>query len=240
MTREIYPDIPVNNSTAYLRPKIAVMKTGELTARFYDPEQFTPLCRECVNYGMNYACPPLPFDAAIKLSSYAFAQIIAAKIAVQGGQTRAKLALPPFSARRKITPSGMPCRYGRVFAYRCQPGAGLESRYEAAKHAMDERLLRMESERPESIAVSAGACRICRRCGRIDGEPCRYPERARVSLDAFSLDLTAIARDIFGMPLLWQSKGKREYLVIISALFTNHPLLPCRDAAQGTSASNSV
>lgn len=220
MTRGIFLNSPANGRTAYLRPEIAVMKTRELTARFYDPARFMPLCRDCANYGKNYACPPLPFDAADKLKSYAFAHIIAAKIAGQGGRTRAKFESLP--ACRKIAPSGMPCRYGRVFAYRYQPGAGLESRFQAAKRAMDERLLVMESERPGSTALSAGACGLCIQCGRIDGEPCRYPERARVSLDAFSLDLTAIARDIFGMPLLWQNQGKRGYLVIISALFTNH------------------
>ena len=43
------------------------------------------------------------------------------------------------------------------------------------------------------LHLSAGTCRICERCTAMDGEPCRYPDRAIPSLEAYGIHVCALA-----------------------------------------------
>lgn len=42
------------------------------------------------------------------------------------------------------------------------------------------------------LHLSAGACRICERCTAMDGAPCRYPEQALPSLEAYGIHVCAL------------------------------------------------
>lgn len=41
----------------------------------------------------------------------------------------------------------------------------------------------------ESLCLSAGGCRLCERCAKLDDEPCRMPDKAMTSLEACGVDV---------------------------------------------------
>ena len=44
------------------------------------------------------------------------------------------------------------------------------------------------------LFLGAGGCRICKRCARLDRQPCRFPEEAMSSLEAYGIDVSRLAR----------------------------------------------
>ncbi len=48
--------------------------------------------------------------------------------------------------------------------------------------------------RPDCLVLGAGACGVCARCARQDGQPCRLPGQAIISLEACGIDVSALAR----------------------------------------------
>jgi predicted metal-binding protein len=45
------------------------------------------------------------------------------------------------------------------------------------------------------LHLSAGACRVCESCAKRDGEPCRHPDQALSSLEAYGVDVYKTARN---------------------------------------------
>lgn len=43
------------------------------------------------------------------------------------------------------------------------------------------------------LLLGAGGCRICQRCAKITDEPCRFPEMALSSLEAYGVNVSALA-----------------------------------------------
>ncbi|MDR0620961.1 MAG: DUF2284 domain-containing protein [Deltaproteobacteria bacterium] len=46
----------------------------------------------------------------------------------------------------------------------------------------------------ESVVLGAGPCKVCERCGLLDGEPCRHPDLAVTSLEACGVDVSQLAK----------------------------------------------
>lgn len=78
--------------------------------------------------------------------------------------------------------------------------------YEAAKKKLLQALLALEREFPGSKTIMAGGCTLCRTCARVQGEPCRYPEKMRYSYSGLGFDLGRISEELLGMPLLVAEK----------------------------------
>lgn len=90
---------------------------------------------------------------------------------------------------------------------------------------LDSLLLQMEARHPDSKAFFAGFCHGCgdQPCSRITGEPCRFPEKRRPSLEALGFDIGRTASELLGIELKWGSGGEApEYLTLVSGFFTNH------------------
>lgn len=53
-----------------------------------------------------------------------------------------------------------------------------------------------EARRMESgvLILGGGACKVCERCAKLDNEPCRTPELAIASLEAYGVDVTQLAK----------------------------------------------
>lgn len=51
----------------------------------------------------------------------------------------------------------------------------------------------MQKEFPDALCLGAGGCRICKKCAY--PEPCRFPERAHSSMEAYGLFVTQVCRD---------------------------------------------
>ena len=45
----------------------------------------------------------------------------------------------------------------------------------------------------QPLALGAGACRICPRCAKEENIPCRQPDRALASLEAYGIDVSKLA-----------------------------------------------
>ena len=45
----------------------------------------------------------------------------------------------------------------------------------------------------DSLLLSAGGCRMCERCAKEDDQPCRYPEQALASLEAYGIPVSEAA-----------------------------------------------
>jgi predicted metal-binding protein len=94
---------------------------------------------------------------------------------------------------------------------------------EDARRPMDARLLEAEKRHHGSRALFAGSCLLCGRggCLRTEGKPCRYPDRARTSLEACGFDVARTAKELLGLPLRW-SEGPvlPPYFTLVGGLFT--------------------
>lgn len=51
----------------------------------------------------------------------------------------------------------------------------------------------------QGLSVMAGPCSYCSKCARIEGQPCRFPEKAASCLSAYCIDAGAMAEEC-GMP----------------------------------------
>jgi len=56
------------------------------------------------------------------------------------------------------------------------------------------RIVYKELGRSQALVLSAGSCSICDLCGCITGEPCRHPEDALISLEAYGINVTQISQ----------------------------------------------
>lgn len=87
---------------------------------------------------------------------------------------------------------------------------------------LNEELLEMEKSLNGLAFGFVGTCPYCNglRCARIDGEPCRHPDKVRPSLEAFGFDMVKTAKDLLGLDIQW-SKGDYipEYLVLVCGVF---------------------
>ncbi|MDE6497245.1 MAG: DUF2284 domain-containing protein [Muribaculaceae bacterium] len=91
-----------------------------------------------------------------------------------------------------------------------------------ARLAFEQRLLDLEKELNGMACGFSGRCPYCgnRVCAREEGSPCRHPEKARPSLEAFGFDVSAIAADILGTPIKWEADGCRPpYYLLVGAVF---------------------
>lgn len=68
---------------------------------------------------------------------------------------------------------------------------------EAAARAHNQLSLRLAEQLSpllrQSLMLGAGACQVCGRCARPDGEPCRHPNLAMASLESYGIAVSELA-----------------------------------------------
>lgn len=90
-----------------------------------------------------------------------------------------------------------------------------------ARKKIDSDLLAMEATKPMSRAFFAGCCLLCPdgTCTRLQGLPCKYPDRMRLSLEAIGFDLMRTANDLLDTQVLWSKQGALcAYFTLLSGL----------------------
>lgn len=100
-------------------------------------------------------------------------------------------------------------RFRHILVY--QTVTALEDSYDiegmlAAGEAMNRLTLRLRErldqlEAGARLHLGAGGCRMCSRCAKLEGRPCPFPDRALASLEAYGMDVTALAA-LTGMPYI--------------------------------------
>lgn len=174
--------------------KTVTVEVADYSRRYRDIEQFLVYCRACPNYGHCWSCPPHDFAVETALDDYAKGVLIATQINVDE-EMRQKAE----TAKDRQT-----FAEGLIYDYR---------------QVLDDMLLVMEQAIPGSRAFFAGSCHFCEQCTRGAGEPCRHPQRRRVSLEAIGFDLARTTSELFGIELQWGNDDLPPYFTLVSALF---------------------
>lgn len=58
----------------------------------------------------------------------------------------------------------------------------------------DELLADFGGQSAEVLHLGAGGCSLCSVCGKVTGEPCRNPKRAKGSLEAYGINVSRLAK----------------------------------------------
>lgn len=162
--------------------KKATIEAYEFVNRYRDPQRMQALCGDCPSYGKSWGCPPHDFDVESVSDGFSSVDLLATIIEFDE-QTRLACNTPAMA--REAAERAM----SDVF------GTCLPAMYE------------MESQNPGSRCFTF-RCQLCPEgCTRVEGLPCRHPERLRYSLEAVGFDVTAAARELLGIDLEWSSDG---------------------------------
>ena len=167
---------------------------------YQNVDYFLTFCQNCRNYGQQWVCPPFDFDPNAILDRYKEVEI--------------------FGAKRMISLEE------QALALTTEEMIGVANRVAAElRREMDPQLLRLEEEREGSLAFYAGSCYLCPKgsCTRVatPPSPCRYPQKARHSLENFGFDLGRTASELLHTPMLWGKDGHLPpyYLYIAGLLY---------------------
>lgn len=177
--------------------QVKTLTVPEWLEKYCRPEKFVPLCRECPQYGKNWACPPGMMTAEKIAGDYRYVEVIGLKVRYDEQVRREAEASPERTEELR------------------------QETYEVAKRKMLYALLALEEEFPGSMTIMAGGCTLCVPCARAEGKTCRHPEKMRYSYSGLGFDLGKVAEELLEMPLLWLKKGLPEYNVAIASLLHN-------------------
>ena len=179
----------------------AKISVKELIHRYRDTEKFIVYCKECNRYNACWACPPFDFNADEYLASHPIAYIIGTKIV---------LDKEVINHHQGDECTKISCEIiGTV------------------RKQLDDMLLNLEKQHPESKAFFAGTCHICPtgKCTKIAGNPCISPERIRPSLEALGFDVSRISAEILNIEMKWSRDGiLPEYFTLVSGFFTDQEI----------------
>ena len=126
-----------------------------------DVATFLEFCKECSNYGKLWCCPPYTFDVEKDYwNKYR-------KIQIMGR----KLYLP----KELTSKSYVEDEQWKVTEEFLRP----------YKEELEEEILKLEQKYSGSISLSSGACLHCKKteCTRVSGEPCRFQDKMRYSIE---------------------------------------------------------
>jgi predicted metal-binding protein len=89
------------------------------------------------------------------------------------------------------------------------------------KQDMSRELYELEKSYPGSISLSAGSCDLCKEegCTRAQGEPCRYPDKMRYSIESLGGNVGLTISKLMGIEIEWMQEGKLpSYFVLVCGL----------------------
>lgn len=181
---------------------IAQISKEDYIANFQDVDKFIGFCKQCPQYNTSWACPPYNFSLSSYMSVYDTVYIIGTKI------------IPDNEIRQQ-------CINEEI-----SKNTGLKIIVDTRNY-LDRQLLGLESKYPGSKAFFAGFCTLCaQECTRIAGEPCRYPNKIRHSLESFGFDIGKTASELLHIDLKWSRDGSLpQYFTLVSGFFTNENLI---------------
>lgn len=172
----------------------AALPVDQLLSNYVDAPKFLAACEHCPNYGRIGSCPPYDFSVTDYWRDYDSLEALCVQ------------AFVPDELR------------ARVYSQE-ELNAAVESVIAEARGALDSRLAGEEAAQPGSRMLSAGKCVRCADCACAHGQPCRFPEEVRYSIESLGGDVVALARDLFDLPLLWAEGGQLpEYFVLVGGL----------------------
>jgi len=165
----------------------------EFVEKYVDIPKCAAFCQQCSEFGKNWACPSYDFSEAELWKEYR-------TVWVMGEQ----LLLSESLRQSKYSDHGVAEYIERMF------------RQEKTKLALQ--LLRLEKKYPGSRGLISDICRLCKRCARLSGKPCRYPALKRYMIEGVGGNIEKMSEELFGIKVLWADDKLPEYYVIYYAL----------------------
>ena len=146
--------------------RVRMIETDQLV---FNPD-FRKFCQEntCGSYGAAYSCPPdagSPEELIARVKSYPLALVYQIYRAYPGLET------PVYQNRSLI----------------------LEARL-AHQEAGDQIQQLLEKYPAAYHAIGSGKCILCQKCARLENQPCRKPDRLRISMSAYCIDVSRMAQ----------------------------------------------
>jgi len=89
------------------------------------------------------------------------------------------------------------------------------------KAELTRELAEKEKDYPCSQALSAGSCQVCGEdnCTRKTGEPCRFPDKMRYSVESLGGNVGLTCSKLLGIRLQWIEEGQiPDYFVLVGGL----------------------
>lgn len=87
------------------------------------------------------------------------------------------------------------------------------------KRQLTEELEDLAAHRPGSLPLSAGSCRLCEKCARPEGLPCRHPDKMRYSVESLGGDVGKTISELCGIDIEWIEGDKLpDHLVLVAGL----------------------
>ncbi len=96
-----------------------------------------------------------------------------------------------------------------------------ETLMKQVKEEITQILYAKEAEHPGSFSLSAGSCNICGigNCAKKDGQPCRFPEKMRYSIESLGGNVGLTASRLLGIDLQWITEDQvPDYFVLVGGL----------------------
>ena len=157
-----------------------------------DVPQFLSYCRRCTNYGKVWSCPEHSFDPEAYFRAYDAILIVGHKI-----------ILP-----EELTARIIPKEKQETF---------LKDLLTEPKKNLDRDMLALEADHPGSRALSGGSCLYCQpaSCARIKGEPCRFPDKMRYSIEALGGNVGLTVTRYLGQKLEWMEDNHLPHHFIL-------------------------
>lgn len=161
-----------------------------------DVPTFLECCKQCGNYETVWSCPSYDFDPEDYWRRYDNFHLIGVKICFP----------------REMTEK----TYGKD-----ELGMLVQENLWAEKKKLTAELMEMEKENPGSVSLSAGSCMNCKPCTRPMGEPCRFPDKMRYSIESIGGNVGLTVTKYLKQELLWMEEGRLpEYFILVCGLLS--------------------
>ncbi len=177
----------------------AEVSLSELRSRSVDVAKFLDCCKLCPNYGKVWSCPPYSFDPQSIWMSYDCLALCCRKV--------------------EFTDEARAVSYPQE-----ELGVISKQLMQKEQDALLEKFMDLERQHRGSMALAAGSCAACAplSCSRLEGKPCRQPDKIRYSLESLGADVGKIVEEQFGLKMLWAENGHLpEYFLLVGGLFKN-------------------
>lgn len=163
---------------------------------YVDIPTFLKCCEACPNYKNKWFCPTYNFDVESYWKSFITLSLTGRQI-IFDDETK-----------------------NRTFSQR-ELNTFIEEVIEKEKQILTDELYDQEKLYPGSISLSAGSCGICGKnnCTRPKGEPCRFPDKMRYSIESLGGNVGKTISDLFHINLEWVEEGKLpSHFVLVCGL----------------------
>ena len=173
-----------------------VVPVEEYMEQCVDVPTFLEYCRQCPSYRKLWSCPPFDFDPEAYWRRYGRFRIIGIKI-----------FLPEELTSKSFTNAE-------------RTGILNETLWEEKKK-LNAELYALEQKIPGSVSLSAGPCMNCdaENCARLKGEPCRFPEKLRHSIESLGGNVGLTVTKYLHQNLLWIEDGRLpEHFMLVCGL----------------------